>query len=129
MSQNQLQYLPMHVSYGTVYLEIVNMSRNHLRDLPLHVFFGTVYLEILNMSQNKLQDLPLHVFYGTAYLEILNMSQNKNKLQYLPLRFGIRPSNDGLGTSATANMSVKQLRQLAIALRSLGFSEEADRPS
>ena len=58
------------------------MSQNKLQDLPLHVFYGTVYLEILTMSQYKLQDLLLHVSYGTIYLEILNMSQTK--LQYLP---------------------------------------------
>ena len=43
-------------------------------DPPLHVFYGTVFLEILTMSQYKLQNLPLHVSYGTIYLEILNMS-------------------------------------------------------
>ena len=75
MSQNQLQDLPLHVFYGTVYLEFLNMSQNQLQALPLHVFYGTVYLEFLNMSQNKLPDLPRHVFYGTVYLEILHMSQ------------------------------------------------------
>ena len=35
------------------------MSQNKLQDLPLHVFYGTVYLEILTMSQYKLQDLHL----------------------------------------------------------------------
>ena len=86
MSQNKLQYLPLHVFYGKVDLEILTMSRNKLQDLPLHVFFRTVSLEILNMSQNQLQDLPLHVFYGTVYLEILNvLNVSQNKLQDLPL--------------------------------------------
>ena len=100
MSRNQLQDLPLHVFFGTVYLEILKHVAEQVAGLasarllrhglfgdpehvaepvagraPLHVFFGTVYLEILNMSHNRLQDLPLHVFYGPVYLEILNMSQ------------------------------------------------------
>ena len=43
------------------------MSQNRLQDLPLHVFYGTVYLEILNMSQNNLLD-PEHVTEQAAGL-------------------------------------------------------------
>ena len=34
--------LSLHAFYGTVYLEILNMSQNKLQYFPLHVPYGTV---------------------------------------------------------------------------------------